>query len=163
MNVKKVVISAPRLKEAYTTVEVVFASAILALLFVSLHLGIAFGFSVSRAERENLRATQIMLERMEGIRLFTFDQLSDTNLNPAFFTKSYYPAAMGGQSPGITYTGRVTVVPNITMDPTTTYSGDMKTVTVQLDWVSSNVHRTRSLTTYAARNGIQNYVISTNQ
>jgi type II secretory pathway pseudopilin PulG len=148
---------------AYTIIEVVFASSIIAILFVTLHLGIAFGFSVSRAERENLRATQIILERMEGIRLFTFDQVSNTSLNPTTFTKSYYPPALGGQSPGITYTGTVTVVPNITLDPPATYSGDMKTVTVQLDWVSSNVHRTRSLTTYVARNGIQNYVISTNQ
>jgi hypothetical protein len=150
-------------EQAYTIVEVVFASAIIAILFVTLHMGIAFGFSVSRAERENLRATQIILERMEGIRLFTFDQVSDTALNPTTFTKSYYPAALGGQSPGITYTGRVTVVPNITLDPTATYSADMKKVTVQLDWVSSNVHRTRSLSTYVARNGIQNYVVSTNQ
>ena len=148
---------------AYTLVEVVFASAIIALLFVTVHLGIAFGFSVSRAERENLRATQVILERMEGIRLFTFDQLSDANLNPTSFTKSYYPPSLGGQSPGITYTGTVTIASSITLDPPATYSDDMKKITVQLDWNSSNVHRTRSLTTYAARNGIQNYVISTNQ
>jgi len=161
MDVKTRAISGSQ--KAYTIVEVVFASGIIALLFVTVYLGIAFGFSVSRAERENLRATQVILERMEGIRLFTFDQLSDTNLNPTFFTKSYYPPSFGGQSPGITYTGRVTVASSITLDPPATYSDDMKKVTVQLDWVSSNVHRTRSLVTYAARNGIQNYVISTNQ
>lgn len=151
-----------RFVRAFTLVEVIFSVLVLAVMFVALYGGITFGFSVTRAERENLRATQIILERMEGIRLFTFDQLSDTNLNPVTFTKNYYPPGLGSGSQGITYTGSVTVSTNIALDPTAGYSTDMKKITVTVRWVSANVHRARTLSTYAARNGIQNYIISTN-
>src|SRR4051812_34173072 len=109
--------SSSRFKRGYTTVEVIFAITITSIMFVSLYTGISFGFGVSRTERENLRATQILLERMEGIRLFTYDQLSDTNLNPATFVKYYYPQASGVQSVGISYTGKVEVASNITLSP----------------------------------------------
>ena len=154
--------SSSRLQRAYTLVEVVIAVAITAVMFVALYLGIAFGFRVSRSERENLRATQIILERMEGIRLFRYDQLSDTSLNPLTFTRDYYPQASGSQSKGITYRGTVTIETNITMDPAANYSSGIKKVTVQLNWVSEGVPRTRSISTYASQNGIQNYIMSTN-
>jgi Tfp pilus assembly protein PilE len=151
-----------RFERGYTTVEVIVAVLIMSVMFVSLYAGISFGFGVSRTERENLRATQIIMERMEGIRLFRFDQLSDTNLNPATFTRTYYPQASGGQSQGITYNGTVTVDTNITLDPSATYSAVMKKITVQLNWVSEGVPRTRIISTYASQNGIQNYIMSTN-
>ena len=151
-----------RSQRAFTLVEVIIAVAVMSVMFVSLYLGIAFGFRVSRSERENLRATQIILERMEGIRLFRYDQLSDTNLNPATFTKTYYPDASSGQSQGITYNGTVTVTTNITLDPAANYSANMSKITVQLNWISEGVPRTRSITTFASMNGIQNYIVSTN-
>ena len=154
--------SSSRFELGYTTMEVVIAVFIMSIMFISLYAGITFGFGVSRTERENLRATQIILERMEGIRLFRFDQLSDTNLNPLTFSRTYYPQASGGQSQGITYNGTVTVDTNITLDPTASYSSDMKRVTVQLTWVSEGATRTRSVTSYASKNGIQNYIVSTN-
>ena len=162
MGVIKSTSSSSYSERAYTLVEVVLAAAITSVMFVSLYLGIAFGFRVTRVERENLRATQILLERMEGIRLFTFDQLSDPNLNPPAFTNTYYPQAGSGQSQGITYTGAMVIETNITMDPTASYSSDVKKVTVQLNWTSGGVSRFRSISTYAARNGIQNYIVSTN-
>lgn len=162
MGVKISTRSNSRYARGYTLVEVIIAVAIVAVMFVSLYLGIAFGFGVSRSERENLRATQIILERMEGIRLFRYDQLSDTNLNPTTFTRTYYPQASGNQSQGITYIGTVNVVSNITLDPVAGYSTDMKKVTVTLNWVSSGVPRSRTISTYAAKNGIQNYIVSTN-
>jgi prepilin-type N-terminal cleavage/methylation domain-containing protein len=109
--------SRTRFERGYTMIEVIVAASIMSVMFVSLYTGISFGFSVSRTERENLRATQIILERMEGIRLFTYDQLSDTNLNPPIFTQNYYPQALTNQSQGITYTGTMTVESNITLDP----------------------------------------------
>ena len=160
LNVK----TRPRVRSlrAFTLVEVIIAVAVMSVMFVSLYLGIAFGFRVSRSERENLRATQIILERMEGIRLFRYDQLTDTNLNPPTFSKTYYPDASGGLSQGITYNGTVTVTTNITLDPAASYSANMGEITVQLSWVSEGVPRTRSISTYASMNGIQNYIVSTN-
>jgi hypothetical protein len=113
-----------------------------------------------RGARENLRATQIMVNRMEGIRLFTFDQLSDTSLLPRDFTEYYY--ASDTNNPGIAYTGVVTVVPAALSSPASSYSTNMYKVTVSLTWQSVGPVQTRQMSTYCARWGVQNYVWSSN-
>ncbi len=143
---------------AFTLIEVVVAVAIIAVMFVTLYLGISFGFATTRFERENLRATQIILERMEGFRLMSWTQISDVGYNPVTFTSTYYPSAGGGQSQGIVYTGTVTIVDGPTLDPAASYSGDMKKITVTVNWASGSVQRSRTLNTYIARNGLQNYI-----
>ncbi|MDB6067287.1 MAG: hypothetical protein JWR26_3495 [Pedosphaera sp.] len=145
---------------AYTLPELLVAVGILGIMFSSLYLGIWNGFAVTDASRQDLRATQILLERMEGIRLFNWNQLVDTNLNPVTFTKYYYPQATNGQSQGIAYQGTLTVTgPNL--DPPATYSNVMKKITITVNWTSGNLQQhTRSMSTYAAKNGLQNYIYS---
>lgn len=143
--------------EAFALVEVILASGLVIVLFVSLYLGIAFAFSVTDFERQNLRATQIILERMEGLRLLNWNQLTDTALNPTTFSQPYYPAVGGTPASGATYTGQMTVS-SVSLDPSASYSNNMKQVTVTLTWSSRSVTHTRTLSTYASRNGIQNYI-----
>jgi len=127
-------------------------------MFITAFTALAFGFTTTRASRENLRATQIMLERMEGIRVFTWEQLTNTTLNPVSFTSYYYPPGMGSGSQGITYTGAVTVA-NGSMSPPANYADtQMKTVTVTVSWSSGGVTRTRQMSTYIAKWGVQNYI-----
>jgi hypothetical protein len=40
----------------------------------------------------------------------------------------------------------------------TAYSDEMKQVTVSLNWTTSGINRSRSFTTFVARNGLQNYI-----
>src|SRR5262245_55905826 len=134
---------------AYTLTEVLIAVILIAILFASLYRGVAFCFSVTRAERENLRATQVILRRMEGIRLFNWNQLSNTALNPKNFYEDYLPGAVGT----VTYTGQVDVA-TVTLDPPATYSTNMKKVTVTISWSSGGaVVHTRSASTYVSRDG----------
>jgi prepilin-type N-terminal cleavage/methylation domain-containing protein len=144
-----------RITSAYTLAEVMIAVAIIGIVFVSLYRGIAFCFDKTKSERENLRATQVMLRRMEGIRLLSWDQLTNTTLNPLNFTETYLPGVAGV---GVTYTGRVTIVPNPVLDPPASYSDKMKKVTVTVTWSSGPILHTRTTSTYVARDGIQNYV-----
>jgi hypothetical protein len=145
-------------QRAFTLAEAMIGVAVVVVMFISLYIGISFGFAVTRFDRENLRATQIILERMEGIRLFTFTQVSDTALNPPAFTNYFYPLASGSQSQGTTYFGTMTVEGNITMNPPATYSTNLKKITVTLNWTSGNVPRTRTMSTYVGRHGAQNYI-----
>jgi hypothetical protein len=142
---------------AFTLVEVLVAVVIIGTLFVTLFLGISFCFSVTKFERENLRATQIILQRMEGIRLFNWNQLTDTNYNPTAFEERYFPGSGAVAANGIKYTGSVMIAPLI-LDPPASYSGNMKKITVTVQWASGNVVRSRSGVTYVARDGIQNYI-----
>src|SRR6266481_414088 len=86
---------------AYTLVEVIVCVALIIILFVSLYGGMSSGFAVTQTSRENLRATQIMLEYMEGIRLYNWDQLTSSNWIPTSFTNYYYPLASANESKGI--------------------------------------------------------------
>ena len=144
---------------AFTLVEVVIGVAIIGITFVSLYAGMSGGFAVTQLSRENLRATQIILERMEGVRLYNWNQLCYSNMIPARFTNYYYPLAIAGESQGIAYHGTM-VVTNATLDPVATYGADMRQIIVTVNWESGGVPRTRMMTSYSSRNGMQNYVYS---
>jgi hypothetical protein len=146
---------------AFALVDVILASGLVIVLFVSLYLGIAFAFSVTYFERQNLRATQIILERMEGIRLLNWNQLTNTALAPTTFSQRYYPAVGGAPANGQIYSGQMTVS-SVSLDPPASYSNDMKQVTVTLNWTNGSASHTRTLSTYASRKGIQNYIYDSN-
>ncbi len=153
------ILKSSRGQTAFTIAEVVMGVALVGIVFVSLLAGMSSGFAVTQVARENLRATQIMLERMEGLRLYNWNQLVYSNMIPANFTNYYYPLAGPGESKGITYTGTM-VITNANMNPVATYGSRMRAVVVTINWTSGNAQRTRTMTTYAAQNGIQNYVFS---
>lgn len=131
--------------------------ALLGIVTVSLFGGMSSGFAVTENSRENLRATQIILERMEGLRLFNWNQLNYSNWIPSTFTSYYYPMTNSGESTGIKYYGQMSINP-VTLDPPCSYSTNMRAVTVTLNWTVGQVPHSRTLTTYVARDGIQNYV-----
>jgi hypothetical protein len=134
-------------------VEVVFAMAMAAVMFLALYSGLAGGFAIMRLTRENTRATQIMVEKMETIRLYTFDQICDSNFIPLSFTASYYP--MGGTNCGTLYYGTVMIAP---VPMSVSYADDMRKVSVRLNWTTGKLPRTRMISTYVSRYGLQNYV-----
>ena len=144
---------------AFTLAEVMVGIAILSLMGLSLFAGMTMGFSVTQLSRENLRATQIMLDRMEGIRLFNWNQLVYSNWIPSTFTEYYYPLTNLTESKGITYNGTM-VVTNVTLSPAATYSTNMRALIVTVTWTNNGRLRTRTMTTYSARDGIQNYIYS---
>ncbi len=145
---------------AYTIAEMAIGTALLAIVFVSLYGGMSSGFALTQVSRENLRATQILLERMEGIRLYNWNQLVYSNWIPTRFTNYYYPLTNAGESPGIMYIGTMSVVTSPALNPPTTYGAYLASVNATVSWVSAGVPRTRSLTTYVSKNGIQNYVFN---
>ena len=146
--------------KGFTLAEVVVAVGVLSVTVVSLYLGISSGFALTRVSRENLRATQIMMEKMEGIRLFNWNQVTLSNMIPATFTESYYPGVGDGQPQGVTYNGTITITDPASMDfkPPRSYDGNTRVVTVEVSWTSGDVVRRRSMSTLVSKNGLQNYV-----
>jgi len=151
----------PRLRKlAYTLVEVVICVALVVIMFVSLYGGMSTGFAVTQGSRENLRATQIMLEYMEGIRLYNWDQLTASNWVPTSVTNWYYPLAATNESRGIPYYTSLSVTTNFSLSPSASYSTNMRMLLVTVTWTNAGYSHTRSMSTYVARNGMQNYVFS---
>ena len=124
------------------------------LMFVTLYLAIAQGVVVVKSCRENLRATQILQERMETIRLYTWEQMNTSGFIPATFTAPY-DAASTQSTGGLVYTGTITIS---AAPMTESYAGDHKLVTVGLNWASSTTtqHR-RQMSTIVSRYGLHNY------
>lgn len=144
-----------------TLIESLVSMGIFGISFFSLYAGISNGFSIIGSARENLRATQVMVEKMETIRLYSWDQINTTNFIPATFTESYYPTTGGtnannsGWSSGVAYRGTVAVGPGPTG---LSYSSDLRRVTINVTWDSGGRTQNRSMSTLVTRHGLQNYI-----
>jgi hypothetical protein len=139
-----------------TLIEVVIGVAVLAIVVVTLYTMLAGGFNMVQNNRDNLRATQILVNRMEGLRLFNWDQLIGGNMIPANFVESYAPSG-GTNAPGTLYYGRMTISP---VSLTASYSSQMRLVTVNLNWTNGSMSHARSMSTYVSQYGVQNYVFA---
>lgn len=147
-----------RRKEAgITLIEAVVALAIFGISFVSLYGGMSMGFAVIGDARENLRATQVMVEKMETIRLYSWDQLNTPGFIPTTFTESYYPDGNNDQNNGSTlaYSGTLSIGNG---PGGVAYSGEMRRVTVTVSWTSRGRTHNRSMSTYVSHHGLQNYI-----
>ena len=137
------------------------AVLIVGTLVMALYAGFSQGFSVIQSARENLRATQIMVQRMETIRLYTWSQVLDTNnyLKPTF-VEFYDPLGRTNNTAGTRYFG--TISSQVPSDLPVAYRTNMRTITVQMSWTNYTRGRaipfSRQMETRVARNGMQNYV-----
>jgi len=158
MNIRPLTKPNPRAGNfAFTLAEVMVGIMVISLMGLSLYAGMTMGFQVTQLSRENLRATQIMLDRVEGIRLFNWNQLVYSNWIPSTFTEYYYPLTNLTESQGITYKGTMQVN-NVTLSPAASYSANMRAIVVTVTWTNAGTRRTRTMTTYSARDGMQNYI-----
>ena len=141
----------------FTLVETMVATFIAAIVVPSLFAGFAAGFSMVKAAREDLRATQVILQRMEAIRLSPYKTLKDPAAYPASFTEYYSESGKTNGTGGVPYTVTYTWAPGPASLPPS-YRTNVLLVTVAASWKSGNVQRSRSMQTYVARYGIQRYV-----
>lgn len=140
---------------AFTLIEVIMAVVIIGIAAAGLIGCFSGSFFVMRMARENQRATQVLIERAEAIRVFTWNDMTNGNL-PGAFTDYFDPSfSQFGGSAGVTYYGTVT-----TNAPafSTSYNNNMMMVTLQVKWTTDGVGRSRTLSTIYSLNGAENYV-----
>lgn len=165
MKIRPPKASAPSNRDtAVTLVEVMVAGALVTVFAVALYAGFSSGFTILKAAREDLRATQIMVQRMEAVRLYTWVQLTNPSYLPTTFVERYDPSGQTGGSGGVIYAGRLTVdIPPASSGLPDGYRSNIARMTVQVFWTNrlgrtNVVVRSRSMQTYAARYGMQNYI-----
>lgn len=141
---------------AFTLVEALVGIIILGVVVIALCAGINSSLFAIRMARENLRATQIMLEKMEIIRLLTWEQLNSPNIMPTKFTALYDAKAPNG----LVYKGKIDIDPVTSTDLAVDYFDDLRMVTVEISWKSGNLDRSRKVMSYVSRYGLQNYVFN---
>ena len=152
------VITGKRIKEAaFTLADAIVAVFVLGTVGGTFCIGLSSAFFMMQNTREDLRATQIMTQRIEAIRLCRWSQLS-----PFTFQESYDPLTGTNQASGAKYFGNVSIAPVASVPNSASYAPNMAQVTVNLTWTNYNLNvpvvHTRQMQTQVARYGLQNYI-----
>src|SRR5258706_8507716 len=151
-----------REERGFTLAEVMVAVFVLTTMALSLYAGFSSGFMIVDSARADLRASQILTQKAESIRLCTWSALASC---PISFVESYDPSAYGSGGGGTIYTGTVTTNTATSIRGTAAYKTNMGMVNLTIYWTNytgqqSSVH-SRSMQTLVARYGIQNYIWGT--
>ena len=147
--------SVARYAKAFTLAEVVIATMIVTVSATALMGCFNLSFFIMQMARENQRATQVILEKAEAIRLCNWDQVNTSGFIPATFTDYYDPTATNG-SKGAVYNGTCAV--SAFPDGSVSYATNMRTLTIIVRWNTKSVARARTNITLIVKDGIQNYV-----
>jgi prepilin-type N-terminal cleavage/methylation domain-containing protein len=167
-------------RRAFTLAEVLVAVAISGIVFAATYAGISNCYNIMQTSRANLRATQIMVSELEGIRLCAWQtstnggsQLFSTSIVPTGFTNYFYPLGLNGSTNmGLPFYGTVGVVQltnsaeqsNIFGGTIPFYCTNMALVTVTVKWTNGlgakQMAHSRHMSTFVAEYGVQNYIIS---
>jgi type II secretory pathway pseudopilin PulG len=140
--------------EGTTLVDVIMAVAIIGIMCTGLVGSLTYGFFTIGQARENQRATQIILETVETIRLYNWTQVNSNGFIPSTFTGVYDPQAPTGQQ-GITYYG---TIQSGAANVGATINTNLVLMDVTLNWTNSGISHSRKASTLIAKDGIQNYV-----
>jgi prepilin-type N-terminal cleavage/methylation domain-containing protein len=137
---------------AFTLMEVLMAMAVVGVTVMALYAAFSWGISVVQRARENSCATQVLLQKTESLRLYTWNQITSNGFIPTNFTAPY---PLGNtNNPMFWYQGTVT----LSNPPlAATYSNDIKQASIVLTWERSGLTQRREMSTFVARNGLQSY------
>jgi prepilin-type N-terminal cleavage/methylation domain-containing protein len=137
---------------AFSLLENLVAMAVIGVVVGAFYSAFTQGFMFTSMTREDRRATQILLQKSETIRLCSWSQINSNGYIPTNFTVTYDPQLTNS---GVTYTGTVTIANAPLATP---YSNDLKQVTLRLNWTTGKIPRQREIKTFVARYGLQTYV-----
>jgi len=131
------------------------------ICFVALLGGLATGFSTTQFARESVRATQIMSEKLDTIRLYSWDQINTPGYITNSFYTPFYPTnqvvnGLGLSNPGITFTGALSIASAPYTEPYS--SNNLRLVTVALTWPSGKMIRRAQMSSLIGRYGMQSFV-----
>lgn len=144
----------------FSLVEASVGLALLAMVCLALYTGLSSTSLSVRLSRENLRATQIMAEKLDTIRLYGWDQLTGGTYVPRTFTAQFYPrnqlpTDLQKSHGDLAYQGEI----HIDAAPVgEVYGKDLRLVTVELKWQTGSVERTRKMSTLVSRYGLHKYI-----
>jgi hypothetical protein len=142
---------------AFTLADAVVAVFVLGTIGGTFCVGLSSGFGMMQNTREDLRATQIMMQRVEALRLCTWSELTQYS-----FQENYDPLSGTNSAAGAKYFGTVTIGPATSVPNSASYSPNICQVTVNLNWTNYNLNvpvpHSRQMQTQVARYGLQNYI-----
>lgn len=140
-------------QRGFSLVETLVGVMILGITVAALCGGFSLGFRTIKLSQEEVRADQILMQKLESVRVYNWSLITN-NYIPTNFTTSFSTAT--GAVHGVTYDGTITVAP-FTSAGGEKYSSTLRQVTASISWFSDNMTHTRTMTTLVSQNGIQTY------
>jgi len=144
---------------AFTLVETLVAILVVGMLVMALVSGMTVAVRTVQFAREEQMATQIMAEKLDTIRLYSWDKIITPGYVPISFQTPIYPGAEGAvvvdTNPLSYFNGKVTIA-NSGMSES--YKDEVRLVTITMSWQTAGVSRSRSMSTYVAHYGLQTFV-----
>lgn len=143
----------------YTLVEVLVAAAVLGITMTIFFAGITSGYAIIATFRQDLRATQVLTQKTEAVRLCTWSQL---NSLPQTFTAYYYSLDPTNNTANTAYAGTISVTDATNLPNSVSYYDKIKLVTIGVTWTNNFgghpvVHQ-RQMQTLVAYYGLVNYI-----
>jgi len=136
-------------RAGFTLVEGVVGAAILGFTMAALYGAFSFGFTTIKLSQEEVRADQILVQKLETLRVYDWTQVTGGYLQAQTNFTAYYSS---GATNGLSYSGLLSVTPFV---PTTeSYSNTLRQVTASVSWPSGGITRTRTMTTLYSTNGL---------
>jgi hypothetical protein len=147
-------------QKAFFLLEATIGMALLGLIFMALYTGLVTTTFSVQLSRENLRATQIMAEKLDTIRLYGWKKIAE---DPFYIPNAVVdvpvyaddPSKAGNDATTRMYDVSVTIDPAPIEEP---YAVDMRMITVHLTWSTGKMRRTRSMSTLVSKFGLHKYV-----
>jgi type II secretory pathway pseudopilin PulG len=140
---------------AFTLVETMVGAAIISLLGMVLLAGIARTYNNVDFNAKNLRAVEILVEKMELIRARPWNEITNSGHVPQSFKASFYnPGGTNNATNAFLYQGTVNIASAPVME---SYGTNLRQVTITVYWTNDNIRRVRSMTTLVSPYGIQPY------
>src|SRR5437868_166473 len=116
-------------RSAFTLAEILITVVMLGILVISLYAGLSAGFGLVHLSREDLRATQVLMEKLETVRLCTWNQLATF---PRSFQQRFDPLSKNNHTDEVVYHGTVSIGPPGAIPDLVAYKTNMRLVTVSL-------------------------------
>jgi hypothetical protein len=94
----------------------------------------------------------LLEEKMETIRLYSWEQINTPDFFPATFDASANALSESSQA---LYRGKIAITDAPLAE---SYASNLRQVVIEIVWNSGGVERHRKMTTFVSRYGLQNYI-----
>jgi hypothetical protein len=150
---------------AFTLVEALLGMLVVTVAFGALYAGLRFGLQTVDSTDDELAATRIMAEKLDTIRLYSWDKIVTPGYIPTQFTEQQIAAGglanlLGSSRRPMTYHGTTTIQTNSAVAAAmhASYRSNICFVQINLAWTNGSGPRTARMSTLVSKNGLQNYV-----
>src|SRR5437667_12123698 len=75
----------------FSLIEAIIGMAVVGIMITALYSALTTGFTTEQLDREDIRATQLLIEKMDQLRVISWEQLTDPSVTPTTFDASFNP------------------------------------------------------------------------